>query len=78
MGCHGINHTQYSSRNSSPKRDRRLLSAALFGKSAALESHDMAIVAVKRENVAVAGQTTALFSGVPPRGTECGRNSTIR
>jgi hypothetical protein len=44
-----------------PKMDRRLLYAALFGRSAALESHDKAIVAVNAKNVAVAGQTTALF-----------------
>jgi hypothetical protein len=41
--------------------DRRLLYAALFGKSAVLESHDKAIVAVNAKNVAAAGQTTALF-----------------
>jgi hypothetical protein len=65
--------------------DRRLLYAALFGKSAALESQDKAMVAVNAKNVAVAGQTTVFFSGVPPRkagnvrsGTECGRNSAIR
>jgi hypothetical protein len=34
--------------------DRRLLYAALFGKSAALESHDKAMGAVNAENVAVA------------------------
>jgi hypothetical protein len=34
--------------------DRRLLYAALFGKSAALESHDKAIVAVNAKKVAAA------------------------
>jgi hypothetical protein len=37
-----------------PKMDRRLLYATLFGKSAVLESHDKAIVAVNAKNVAVA------------------------
>jgi hypothetical protein len=45
-----------------PKMDRRLLYTALFGRSAALESHDKAIVEVNAKNVAVAGQTTALLS----------------
>ena len=80
-----LDYAQVLSQKLVPKIDRRLLYPALFGKSAALESEDKAIVAVNAKNVAVAGQTTAFFSGVPPRqagnvrsDTECGRNSEIR
>ena len=51
IGAKSLSHSTLSQKLV-PKMDRRLLYTVLFGKSAALESHDQAIVAVNAKNVA--------------------------